>query len=105
MRSLQPVLRRAGLLLPLLPIVLMWLLLSHLLLLAPQEGEQAVETFLRKPSSQPVHVNQDFNTSKKILYFNDFFSVTDWNFGLGSEPFTVCPQSNCHVTRCYINAQ
>ena len=43
----------------------------------------------------------DFNSSKKILYFNNFFHLTDWRFGFGTEPFVSnnCPQQNCFATR------
>jgi hypothetical protein len=40
----------------------------------------------------------DFNSSKKILYFNNYFHLMD--HGFGSEPFisAKCPQTNCFLT-------
>ena len=43
--------------------------------------------------------SQDFDSSKKILYFNNFFHINDWNFGFGLTPFSSCPVSNCYVTK------
>ena len=47
--------------------------------------------------------NSEFNftSSKKILYFNDYFHLKDWRFGYGHEPFMTnqCPEQNCFVTR------
>ena len=44
-------------------------------------------------------IGQDFNSSKKILYFNNFFHIKDWNFGFGLKPFSSCPVSSCFVTK------
>jgi len=66
--------------------------------------EDDIEISLRPPhvlSSVPVHRNAfDFNSSKKILYFNNYFHLTDWRFGFGNQPFISnnCPQTNCYVT-------
>ena len=62
---------------------------------------------LQEPTSQKhetslSHPNivYNFDTAKKILYFNDFYENIDWNFGLGHAPFVDrdCPVSNCYVT-------
>ena len=66
--------------------------------------EDDIEISLRPPlvlSSAPTHNKSfDFNSSKKILYFNNYFHLTDWRFGFGNEPFISanCPQTNCYVT-------
>lgn len=39
--------------------------------------------------------------SKKILFWNDFFGVTDYSFGLGEEPFS---KFNCPVRSCFITS-
>ena len=63
-----------------------------------------IEISLRPPqdlSSASMQQNEfDFNSSKKILYFNNYFHLTDWRFGFGNEPFisAKCPQTNCFVT-------
>ena len=49
---------------------------------------------------QYIHLNRfDFNSSKKILYFNKFNSM-DSKFGFGNEPFVLnnCTQQNCFAT-------
>jgi len=48
--------------------------------------------------SSPVRSGQ-FESLKKILYFNKYFHLTDWRFGFGQEPFI---SSNCPVTNCYV---
>ena len=66
--------------------------------------EDDIEISLRPPqalSSASMQQNEfDFNSSKKILYFNNYFHLTDWRFGFGNEPFisAKCPQTNCFVT-------
>ena len=52
----------------------------------------------RQEMDQP-NGSQEFNSSKKILYFNNFFHIKDWNFGFGLKPFSSCPVSNCYVTK------
>ena len=43
----------------------------------------------------------NFNNSKKILYYNNYFHLKHWRFGVGNEPFVSnnCPEQNCFVTR------
>jgi len=66
--------------------------------------EDDIEISLRPPhvlSSAPMQRNAfNFNSSKKILYFNNYFHLTDWRFGFGNSPFISngCPQTNCYVT-------
>ena len=57
------------------------------------------DAHVEKEIKQSAGIHQDFDTSKKILYFNNFFHIKDWNFGFGSKPFLNCPVSNCYVTR------
>ena len=65
--------------------------------------EDDIEISLRPPealSSTSIQQNKfDFNSSKKILYFNNYFHLTDWRFGFGNEPFisAKCPQTNCFL--------
>ena len=42
-----------------------------------------------------------FNTSKKILYYTNFFGMRDWKFGFGNKAFVSnqCPEQNCFITR------
>ncbi len=42
----------------------------------------------------------DFESSKKILFYNDFFKREDFWFGLGNDPFERrnCPVQNCFTT-------
>jgi hypothetical protein len=42
----------------------------------------------------------DFQSSKKILFYNDFFKKEDFYFGLGNDPFVSrnCPVQNCFTT-------
>lgn len=68
-------------------------------------SEDDIETSLRPPhllsgKSEKESAAFDFNSSKKILYFNNYFHLTDWRFGFGHQPFISanCPQSNCFVT-------
>ena len=35
---------------------------------------------------------------KKILFFTGIFTLEDWGFGFGQEPFERCPVSNCFTT-------
>jgi len=63
--------------------------------------EDDIEISLRPPLVLSSEQNAfDFNSSKKILYFNNYFHLTDWRFGFGNEPFisAKCPQTNCFVT-------
>ena len=66
--------------------------------------EDDIEISLRPPLVLPSTPQQqtsfNFNSSKKILYFNNYFHLTDWRFGFGNEPFisAKCPQTNCFVT-------
>jgi len=66
--------------------------------------EDDIEISLRPPLVLSKSLEQqpkfDFNSSKKILYFNKYFHLTDWRFGFGHDPFISagCPQSNCYVT-------
>ena len=41
-----------------------------------------------------------FETAKKILYFTSYFSMKDWMFGFGNQPFVEnkCPVTNCYIT-------
>ena len=43
----------------------------------------------------------NFTSSKKILYFNNYFHLKDWRFGFGNQPFlsNKCPEQNCFVTK------
>ena len=84
--------RRARLIFGLLPLLLFWLLVSQHLLLGQQEHMGAV-------TQTKLQTHKDTGDSKQILFFNDFFDIKDWNFGLGHTPFSACPQPNCHVTR------
>ena len=35
---------------------------------------------------------------KKILFYTGIFTLDDWGFGFGQEPFERCPVSNCFTT-------
>ena len=41
-----------------------------------------------------------FNQLKKILFFTQYFSTNDWEFGFGQQPFIdyQCPVTNCYTT-------
>ena len=66
--------------------------------------EDDIEISLRPPqdlsSASMQHNEFDFNYSKKILYFNNYFHLMDWRFGFDNEPVITakCPQTNCFVT-------
>ena len=66
--------------------------------------EDDIEISLRPPLVLSKSLEQqqkfNFNSSKKILYFNKYFHLTDWRFGFGHDPFISagCPQANCFVT-------
>jgi hypothetical protein len=60
------------------------------------------------PQHVPLYLNKSVNfeclnrnlITKKILYWNDYFEIKDFGFGLGkSEPFV---KNNCPVTNCEI---
>jgi len=42
----------------------------------------------------------DFQSSKKILFYNSWFDWPDFHFGLGNYPFSSrnCPVQNCFTT-------
>lgn len=58
------------------------------------ENRADVESSLRPP-------HLEFDSYKKILYFNNYFHLSDWRFGFGNEPFV---SNNCPVTNCYVTA-
>jgi len=60
--------------------------------IADSDGD--VESSLRPP-------HLEFDSYKKILYFNNYFHLADWRFGFGNDPFVA---SNCPVTNCYVTA-
>ena len=42
--------------------------------------------------------DKKFIETKKILYYTPYFTLTDFEFGFGQEPFK---ELNCPVTNCY----
>ena len=51
-------------------------------------------------SQQPSSEQPNFGRLKKILFFTNFFTTSDWEFGFGQQPFIdyQCPVSNCYTT-------
>ena len=48
----------------------------------------------------PMVLEDKYQSMKKILYYNPFFSRSDYSFGFGHQPFenNNCPIKNCIAT-------
>merc|ERR1719507_961290 len=63
-------------------------------------GELNYPNSYRSPDSDTSQNRSgQFESLKKILYFNKYFHLTDWRFGFGQEPFI---SNNCPVASCYV---
>ena len=50
---------------------------------------------------KPEEISKETNKTqilKKILFYTGIFTLDDWGFGFGQEPFERCPVSNCFTT-------
>ena len=89
--------RRKGLILSLPSIVIFFVFINSQYDDVPIR-KTTKENRRKQEVDQPNGV-KDIDSFKKILYFNNFFHINDWNFGFGLKPFSSCPVSNCYVTK------
>ena len=82
-------------------IFILFLVMSFVLVKERGELRKVSDIFRTYFGGQSIPLHRfDFNSSKKILFFNNFNSM-DWKFGFGNEPFVLknCTQQNCFATR------
>ena len=61
-----------------------------------------------KPTTEIKHqeISERSNKAQKlktILFYTGIFTLEDWGFGFGQEPFKRCPVSNCFTTNKLID--